>query len=169
MRRSVYAMRNAIRPIALAAAVFLLAGAVKGVVGLGLPTVSLGLLTVAFDLTTAMALLIAPSLLTNLFQACSGGGGYALVKRLWPFLVAAAVAAAGLTLALFLGTSAAVRAAFDLTVPRHLGVRFRLGDLGKHRRIELLGLENRGDQLRLLETFGFDVDRRRHLTKGIET
>ena len=47
------------------AVVFLLAGAVKGVIGLGLPTVSLGLLAAAFDLTTAMALLIVPSLLTQ--------------------------------------------------------------------------------------------------------
>jgi uncharacterized membrane protein YfcA len=43
-------------------ATFLLAGAVKGVIGLGLPTVSLALLTVATDLTSAMALLLVPSL-----------------------------------------------------------------------------------------------------------
>ncbi len=73
------------------AAVFLLAGAVKGVVGLGLPTVSLGLLTAAFDLTTAMALMVAPSFATNLLQAVTGGNGRALLRRLWPFLAAAAV------------------------------------------------------------------------------
>jgi hypothetical protein len=73
------------------AAVFLLAGAVKGVIGLGLPTVSLGLLTAAFDLTTAMALLIVPSLLTNIWQACSGGNGRDLLSRVWPFLLAATV------------------------------------------------------------------------------
>ncbi len=73
------------------AAVFLLAGAVKGVVGLGLPTVSLGLLTAAFDLTTAMALMVAPSFATNLMQAVVGGNGRALIRRLWPFLAAAAL------------------------------------------------------------------------------
>lgn len=88
-------------------AVFLLAGAVKGVVGLGLPTVSLGLLSVAFDLTTAMALLIVPSLLTNVWQACSGGNGSALIKRLWPFLLAAAAG-------IWLGAAALTRA--DLTL-----------------------------------------------------
>jgi len=72
------------------AAVFLLAGAVKGVVGLGLPTVSLGLLTAAFDLPTAMALMVAPSFATNLLQAAVGGHGRALLRRLWPFLAAAA-------------------------------------------------------------------------------
>ena len=75
---------------ALIAGVFLLAGAVKGVVGLGLPTVSLGLLTAAFDLTTAMALMVAPSFATNLLQAVVGGNGRALIRRLWPFLAAAA-------------------------------------------------------------------------------
>ena len=76
---------------ALIAAVFLLAGAVKGVVGLGLPTVSLGLLTATFDFTTAMALMVAPSFATNLLQAAVGGNGRALVRRLWPFLAAAAL------------------------------------------------------------------------------
>ena len=75
---------------ALIAAVFLLAGTVKGVVGLGLPTVSLGLLTAAFDLTTAMALMVAPSFATNLLQAVVGGNGRALIRRLWPFFAAAA-------------------------------------------------------------------------------
>lgn len=76
---------------ALIAAVFLLAGAVKGVVGLGLPTVSLGLLTAAFDLTTAMALMVAPSFATNLLQAVVGGNGRVLIRRLWPFLATAAL------------------------------------------------------------------------------
>ena len=70
---------------------FLLAGTVKGVIGLGLPTVSLALLTVAFDLPTAMALLLAPSFVTNLWQALTGGNGKAIVQRLWPFLLMATV------------------------------------------------------------------------------
>lgn len=70
---------------------FLLAGMVKGVIGLGLPTVSLALLTVAFDLPGAMALLLVPSLVTNLWQAVSGGHGRAVLLRIWPFLVMATV------------------------------------------------------------------------------
>ena len=61
--------------VAAIAGTFLLAGGVKGVIGLGLPTVSLGLLTAVLDLTTAMALLIVPSFVTNLWQAMAGGNG----------------------------------------------------------------------------------------------
>jgi len=70
---------------------FLIAGTVKGVIGLGLPTVSLALLTVAFDLPSAMALLLVPSFVTNLWQAVVGGNGRAIVVRLWPFLLMATV------------------------------------------------------------------------------
>jgi uncharacterized membrane protein YfcA len=70
---------------------FLLAGFVKGVVGLGLPTVSLAVLAVAIDLPTAMALLVVPSLCTNIWQAVGGGHFGVLVRRLWPLLLAVAV------------------------------------------------------------------------------
>ena len=70
---------------------FLIAGAVKGVIGLGLPTVSLALLTVALDLPSAMALLLAPSFVTNLWQSLVGGHAKAILLRLWPFMVMATV------------------------------------------------------------------------------
>lgn len=78
--------------IAIIAGTFLLAGTVKGVIGLGLPTVSLAVLAVALDLPTAMALMVVPSLVTNLWQAAVGGHGRALLRRLWPYLLAAAAA-----------------------------------------------------------------------------
>lgn len=68
---------------------FLLAGLVKGVVGLGLPTISLAILVASYNLTTAMALLIIPSLVTNLWQALVGGNLVYLLRRLWPFLLMA--------------------------------------------------------------------------------
>ena len=68
---------------------FLIAGMVKGVIGLGLPTVSLALLTVTFDLPSAMALLLVPSFITNLWQAVVGGQGGAILQRIWPFLLLA--------------------------------------------------------------------------------
>jgi len=77
--------------VLVTAATFLLAGTVKGVIGLGLPTVSLALLTATVGLTEAMALLIAPSLVTNVWQAVVGGHGRAILKRLWPFLATAGV------------------------------------------------------------------------------
>ena len=52
---------------------FVIAGGVKGVIGLGLPSISLGILTAAIDLPTAMALMIAPSFVTNIYQATTGG------------------------------------------------------------------------------------------------
>ena len=70
---------------------FLIAGTVKGVIGLGLPTVSLALLTVAIDLPTAMALLLVPSFVTNLWQALVGGNARLILRRLWPFLLLATV------------------------------------------------------------------------------
>jgi len=71
------------------AGAFLVAGAVKGVIGLGLPTISLALLTVAIDLPAAMALLLVPSLATNIWQAAVGGHAVTLLRRLWPFLLLA--------------------------------------------------------------------------------
>ena len=73
----------------IVAATFLLAGTVKGVIGLGLPTVSLALLTATLGLQPAMALMLAPSFVTNLWQAASGGHGRVILARLWPFLLAA--------------------------------------------------------------------------------
>ncbi|UUX51653.1 sulfite exporter TauE/SafE family protein [Nisaea acidiphila] len=73
------------------AATFFLAGTVKGVIGLGLPTVSLGVLTVLIDLPSAMALIIVPGFVTNVWQATVGGHGRALIRRIWPFLLTATV------------------------------------------------------------------------------
>lgn len=74
------------------AAVFLLGGTVKGVIGLGLPTIALGLFAATMDIRAAMALLLVPSFVTNIWQVASGGHFRALLRRLWPFLGCAAVA-----------------------------------------------------------------------------
>lgn len=78
--------------LAIVAMTFLLAGAVKGVIGLGLPTVSLGVLTAAIDLPTAMALLLAPSFITNLWQGAVGGKAREICTRTWGFLLGAVIA-----------------------------------------------------------------------------
>src|SRR5690606_18809956 len=75
--------------VALVMATLLMAGAVKGVIGLGLPTVSLAVLTLALDLPTAMALVVVPSFLTNVWQAATCGNGRRIFRRLWPFLLMA--------------------------------------------------------------------------------
>jgi uncharacterized membrane protein YfcA len=70
---------------------FLLAGSVKGIIGLGLPTVALALLTATIGLQPAMALLLVPSAVTNLWQAAEGGNARVIIARVWPFLLAATV------------------------------------------------------------------------------
>ena len=74
--------------IGVISASFLVAGLVKGVIGLGLPTVSLALLTATLGLKQAMALMLIPSFVTNLWQAFGGGAFAAIVRRLWALLVA---------------------------------------------------------------------------------
>jgi uncharacterized protein len=66
---------------------FLLAGFVKGAIGLGLPTVSIGLLGLLMPPAQAAAILVVPSLVTNIWQALVGGSFWELVRRLWPVLV----------------------------------------------------------------------------------
>ena len=72
--------------LAAIAGAFFLAGFVKGVIGLGLPTVSIGLLGLVMTPAQAAAILVVPSLVTNVWQAAVGGGLLALVRRLWPML-----------------------------------------------------------------------------------
>ena len=57
--------------LAVTAAAFLLAGFVKGVIGLGLPTVAIGLLGIVMSPAQAAAILVVPSLVTNIWQLVS--------------------------------------------------------------------------------------------------
>lgn len=68
----------------IVAAVFVLAGTVKGAVGLGLPTIAMGLLALAMPPVEAAALLVLPSLVTNLWQMLAGPHFRPLLRRLWP-------------------------------------------------------------------------------------
>ena len=67
---------------------FVIAGLVKGVVGIGLPTVSLALLTAILGLRDAMALMILPSIATNIWQALAGPALGETIRRFWPMAVA---------------------------------------------------------------------------------
>jgi uncharacterized protein len=68
-------------------AAFLLAGFVKGALGLGLPTVSMGLLAVAMPPAHALALVIVPGILTNIWQTFAGPYLRDIMRRLWPVLL----------------------------------------------------------------------------------
>lgn len=105
-------------------ATFLLGGLVKGVVGLGLPTIAVGMLSVAMPPAQAAALLIVPSLATNLWQAAGSGliGALHRLRTMMLGIVAGTLATAGIltgessgVAALALGATLIVYAVFGLT------------------------------------------------------
>jgi uncharacterized protein len=69
------------------AAAFLLAGFIKGVIGLGLPTVSMGLLAVTMQPSRALAIVIVPAIITNIWQTFVGPYLRDIIRRLWPLMV----------------------------------------------------------------------------------
>jgi uncharacterized membrane protein YfcA len=77
--------------LAFIAAIFLLAGFVKGMIGMGLPTVAIGFLGLMMTPAQAAAILILPSLVTNIWQALAGGHFRAVLGRLWPMLLGVCV------------------------------------------------------------------------------
>jgi uncharacterized membrane protein YfcA len=70
-------------------ATFLFAGWVKGVVGFGLPVIALALLAATVGLREAIALMLVPALITNVWQGLAGGAFAVLLRRLWPLLLTA--------------------------------------------------------------------------------
>jgi uncharacterized protein len=75
----------------LIAAAFLLAGFIKGVIGLGLPTVSMGLLAVTMQPSHALAIVIVPAIITNIWQTFIGPYLRDIIRQLWPLMVGTVV------------------------------------------------------------------------------
>ena len=73
---------HSVEVMAFAAAVFLVAGWVKGVVGMGLPVVAMGALGLVMAPVEAAALLVIPSLVTNVWQFAAGPAMRAIARRL---------------------------------------------------------------------------------------
>lgn len=73
--------------LALLFGTFVLAGLVKGVTGMGLPTVAMGVLGAKMSPLAAAALLVVPSLVTNIWQWLDGPARGPLTKRLWPMML----------------------------------------------------------------------------------
>src|ERR1700726_4369145 len=73
------------------ATAFLFAGFVKGVLGLGLPTVSMGLLAVTMQPARALAIVIVPAVITNIWQTFGGPYLRDIVRRLWPLMLGTVV------------------------------------------------------------------------------
>ncbi len=73
------------------AVVFVLAGFVKGAIGLGLPTVAIGLLAVSMPPARALAIVIVPAIVTNIWQTFVGPYLRDITRRLWPLMVGTAI------------------------------------------------------------------------------
>jgi uncharacterized membrane protein YfcA len=67
--------------------VFALGGLAKGIAGMGLPTVAMGLLGLWMAPSDAAALIVVPSLVTNLWQYLSGRERLAIIRRTWSMLL----------------------------------------------------------------------------------
>lgn len=94
-------------PFATAVALtFVVAGLVKGVVGMGLPTVAIGVLGLSMTPGQAAAIVIVPSLVTNVWQLLAGGAFRALLRQLAGML-AASVIGTFLSIGVLAGHSAA--------------------------------------------------------------
>ncbi len=95
-------------------AVFVLAGMIKGVVGLGLPTISMALLSIFMLPAQAAALLVIPSLVTNVWQTRPFHSLLPMLQRVGGMQVG--VAAGTLVGAIILGAPAGAWAAVSLGV-----------------------------------------------------
>lgn len=109
------------------AATFLVAGWVKGVVGMGLPTVAMGALGLAMPPVQAAALLVIPSLVTNVWQLLAGPAFGRVLRRLaWMIVFVCLGTALGIRFlisdtrwpSLALGSVLAIYALLALFLPR---------------------------------------------------
>lgn len=90
--------------------IFVVAGFVKGVVGMGLPTVAMGLLSLAMTPAAAAAILIIPSLITNVWQLVTGPNFAALVRRLASMMLTLCLGTA-IGIGVLIGASSSVASA----------------------------------------------------------
>lgn len=67
--------------------IFIAAGFVKGVLGMGLPTVAIGILGLVIPPVEAAAMLVLPSLITNIWQLYAGPSFKVLARRFGTLLI----------------------------------------------------------------------------------
>jgi uncharacterized membrane protein YfcA len=70
---------------------FILAGFVKGVLGFGFPIIALVVLTLTIGLLDALAVIVIPTLVTNVWQALDGPYLRAIFQRMWLYFTVAMV------------------------------------------------------------------------------
>jgi uncharacterized protein len=71
------------------AGAFIVAGIAKGALGMGLPPIAISLMSFAVPLEDALALMVLPTLFTNVWQAIYGEGFAVLMRRFWTMSVTA--------------------------------------------------------------------------------
>jgi uncharacterized membrane protein YfcA len=82
--------------ILVVAGAFIVAGIAKGAIGMGLPPIALALMSFAVPLEAALAMMVVPSMATNVWQAIYGNGFVRLLRR---FSTMAVASVAGLIVA----------------------------------------------------------------------
>ncbi len=100
--------------ILVVALAFIVAGIAKGAIGMGLPPIALAILAFAIPLEDALAIMVVPSMATNIWQAIYGGGFWKLLRR---FRTMAATSVVGL-----------------------IGVAMAFGQLGSQKAIAWMGV-----------------------------
>ena len=85
--------------LAVVATAFVVAGIAKGALGMGLPPVALGILSFALPLEASLAIMVIPTMTTNVWQAIYGGGFRSLLRRFGSMAAASVVALLGVALA----------------------------------------------------------------------
>ncbi len=77
--------------LAIAAVAFTIAGFVKGVVGFGFPVITLIILTLTIGLLDALAIIVFPTIVTNVWQGLSGPYLKDIVRRMWLYCLTAMI------------------------------------------------------------------------------
>ena len=67
--------------VLVTALAFVVAGVAKGAIGMGLPPIVIGIMSFAVPLENAIAMMVVPSMATNIWQAIYGGNFMRLMAR----------------------------------------------------------------------------------------
>ena len=80
------------------AGAFIVAGIAKGAIGMGMPPIAIGLMTFAVPLESAIAIMVVPTMVTNIWQAIYGGGLRPLMRRFGTMAATAMIGILGIGL-----------------------------------------------------------------------
>jgi len=84
--------------ILVIAGAFVVAGIAKGAVGMGMPPIAIGLMTFVLPLDQALAIMVLPTMVTNIWQAIYGKGFLPLLRRFSTMAATSVVALFGVAL-----------------------------------------------------------------------